>query len=94
MFFLQKNNFVDFKQYDKLFHELFIHLTNNSFLKESFEKLYFSILRMENLYYTSPQKMLNSFSEHTSITNALKNRDLDLAILEMRKECNSQAFCS
>lgn len=77
-------DFAAFQKNDKKFHNIFLQLSRNDFLKNFTDTLYMHIVRIENLYYDTMKKPDYIYTEHSNIINALKKQDLELAVKEMK----------
>ena len=77
-------DFAAFQKRDEAFHNVFLQLAENDFLKNFTDTLYIHALRIENLYYTEANSSTFSFMEHEKIIDALKEHNLELAVKEMK----------
>ena len=85
-FFLEPENvsLTDMQALDKAFHDVFLRLAANDFLKDFTEILRIHVDRAENLYYSMEQEYISSAQEHRKIISALKDGDLEKAKESMR----------
>lgn len=74
----------DMQALDKAFHDVFLRLAGNNFLKNFTDTLRIHVDRAENLYYTMDQEYISSAKEHAEIISALKQRNLGKAKEAMR----------
>ncbi len=74
----------DMQALDKAFHDVFLRLAGNDFLKNFTDTLRIHVDRAENLYYSMDREYISSAREHSEIISALKKEDLEKAKEAMR----------
>ena len=74
----------DMQALDKAFHEVFLRLAANDFLKNFTDTLRIHVDRAENLYYRMEREFISSAKEHAEIISSLKKDDLEPAKEHMR----------
>jgi DNA-binding GntR family transcriptional regulator len=73
------------REFDKQFHDIFIRLSGNDFLRSFTDTLNCHVARNENQYFKILADQTDSVREHEQIINCLAARDLDGAMQAMRE---------
>lgn len=75
----KRNNFKGFLALDGEFHDVFIELAGNEFIRDFARTLDCHVERAENLYFNQPEDRQESVLEHKRLISYLRERDLNKA---------------
>lgn len=81
----EKGDVKEIYKYDGEFHNVFIRLAQNPFLKEFSNILLSHTLRIEYVYFKDIKYSKKSYDQHLAIIQALKDHDLEKAKEAMRE---------
>lgn len=73
------------RENDLKFHDVFIHIADNAFLKEFTDMLYIHVMRIENIFYDKKEDYEVSLQEHRKILDAVKAEDLEAAVCAVKE---------
>ncbi len=74
-----ENNYIEMKKLDNEFHNVFLDLSNNSYLHDFCEQLNLHATRAENINFSVFTSASKSTVEHEKIINAIEANDIFLA---------------